>query len=87
MRKPGPDCFIGAMIPGNSRGAKREVTRTDPSQRATGGTRYQWKTTVFCGWQEPDKARGEIPRAYSAEAGRQVLLCRSTLLISLEIKL
>ena len=55
---------------------RERVTRTDLSQRATGGTRLQGKTAVFYEWHEPDKprglrpvlwaARGETPRADAA---------------------
>ena len=40
---------------------RAQVTRTDLSQRETGGTRFQWKTVVFRGWHEPDKPRGLRP--------------------------
>jgi len=40
---------------------REQVTRTDPRQRATGGTRSRGKTAVFRGWHEPDKRRGLSP--------------------------
>jgi hypothetical protein len=40
---------------------REQVTRTDWSQRASGGTRFQWKTVVFRGWHEPDESRGSRP--------------------------